>query len=1079
MSVTSRHFFIGQLKFKTLNMRRLLQLAFLSFGLLLFGFSGHAQERPISGTITSGVGNVPLTGVTITIKGTNRSTVTDQEGKFAINARSGETLHITSVGYAPQDVVLSDATTVSITMTESQTVLDDIVVVGYGTQRKANLTGAVSTVDVTKTFGSKPLNDPTKALQGVVPGLTITYGNGGLTAGPAINIRGVGSINGSGRPLILVDNVETPDLTVINPNDIESISVLKDAASTSIYGARAAFGVVLIKTKSGKKNQKTTVTYNNYFAWSKPTILPDFSNPVPELQALYDASQRSGITSPETFGMQLQKLKTGIENWQKNYASTNTGTEMIEGQDFELSPDGRVYFYKVWDPKKVMLRDYTKSQMHNLKIQGGGTNVGYYMSFGYSNDEGILKMSPDNVKKYNITGSINASPTKWLDVDLKMLYRNFDYDYPFAYQDYWYYFWRWGAYFPYGTWKGNYFRHTPAYMNAANTNNVVDNYQRVDIGATAKITKNLNIRADYTIGRDNVLRHESGGPVMAWDFWSAGVPPKLANIASASQDVASYTDGRYMTNTFNTYATYDNHFGDHNLKLMAGINAEDNEYFNIAAAKKGLLDPSKGELGLTYGDPTVSNSHSLNAYAGYFGRLNYNYKGKYLLEVNGRYDGASSFSPKDRWAFFPSASVGYRISEENFMQFTKPVLSDWKIRASYGKLGNQDVGGNKYLALMSSGSVNWIDGAALAQTIRQPISVPGSLTWESVKTLDLGTDLKLFNNHIGASFDWYERTTQGMLANTSVPSTFGTGGPVNNSGDFRTRGWEVSLDANYNVTKDLQLYGTVTLADNKTVFTKWNNPSMLIMQNYVGKTFGEIWGFETDGYFTSAEDVQNSASQTTLQNGNFVFGPGDIKYKDLNNDKVINGGAMTMADHGDLKVIGNTQPRYQYSGRFGGVFKDFDLDIFLQGVGKRQYWGLGNIAIPLYQGADILYANQLDFWTPENPNAFYPRPNIGNNATKLAGMPTSGNNFYPQTKYMQNLAYCRLKNVTLGYTLPKSLMNRYSIQSLRVYVSGQNLAEISNVGVPLDPEITDGGLNFLGRTFPFQRMYSFGLQLTF
>ncbi|MGZ3850430.1 MAG: SusC/RagA family TonB-linked outer membrane protein [Flavisolibacter sp.] len=1060
-------------------MRKFLSLAFLNIGLLLLCFSGHAQERNISGMVLSGDGNTPMPGVTVTVTGTNKSTQTDGEGKFIIAAQTGQTLHFSHVGYTAQDVVVGKESSISITLATSQgNAMEDVVVVGYGTQRKANLTGAVSTVDVAKTFGSKPLNDPTKALQGVVPGLTITYGNGGLTTAPTINIRGVGSINGSGRPLILVDNVETPDLSVINPNDIESISVLKDAASTSIYGARAAFGVVLIKTKSGKKNQKTSITYNNFFAWSKPTTLPDFSNPVPELEALYNASQRGGITSPETFGMQLSTLRDGIANWQKNYASTNTGSEMIKGQDFDFV-NGRVYFYKVWDPKKVMLKDYTQSQMHNIKIQGGGENVGYYMSFGYGHDGGILKMNPDDVKKYNITAAINASPTKWLDVDMKMLYRNFDYDYPYGYQDYWYYFWRWGAYFPYGTWNGNYFHHTPAYMAGANTNSVVDNYQRVDIGATAKITNHLNIRADYTIGRDNALRHEVGGPIMAWDFWSAGVPPKLANIALASQDVASYTTGRFMTNTFNSYATYEDKFGAHNIKVMAGINAEDNESFNIAAAKKGLLDPSKGELGLTYGDPTVSDTHGLNAYAGYFGRINYNYKGKYLLELNGRYDGASSYSPRDRWAFFPSASVGYRVSEESFMNFSKPVLNDWKIRASYGELGNQDVGGNKYLALMRSSSAGWIDGTALAQTLQQPISVPDALTWESVKTLDLGSDLKLFNNHIGASFDWYERTTRGMIASTSVPATFGVSGPFNNSGDFRTRGWELSLDANYPVGKDINLYGTLTLADNKTIFTKWDNPSMLIMQNYVGKTYGEIWGFETDRYFTSDEDVQKSPSQTTLQNGNFVFGAGDVKYKDLNGDGIINGGKMTLADHGDLKVIGNTQPRYIYSARIGGSWKNFDLDVFVQGVGKRSFWGLGQTAIPLYQNADILYQNQLDFWLPTHTDAFYPRPYIGNNATKLAGMPTSGNNFYPQTKYMQNLAYCRLKNVSIGYTLPKNLLSRYYIQGLRVYVSGENLGEISNVGIPLDPEITDGYLNYLGRTFPFQRMYSFGVQVNF
>ncbi|WP_350339990.1 TonB-dependent receptor domain-containing protein [Paraflavitalea speifideaquila] len=380
----------------------------------------------------------------------------------------------------------------------------------------------------------------------------------------------------------------------------------------------------------------------------------------------------------------------------------------------------------------------------------------------------------------------------------------------------------------------------------------------------------------------------------------------------------------------------------------------------------------------------------------------------------------------------------------------KPYLSDMKFRVSYGSVGNQNVGGNYYLPTMSNSAVNWIPpgSSVRTQTINAPIAIPQALTWEKVKTLDLGTDIRLFESKLGITFDYYERSTEGMLMPSSVPATFGTSGPRINSGNMRNRGWELSIDGNYNVTKDLNLYGLITLADNKAVITKWDNPSNLITQNYVGKVWGEIWGFETDGYFASAEDVTKSPSQVAIQNGNFVYGAGDVKYKDRNGDNVINGGKLSTNDPGDLKVIGNSQPRYQYSARLGGTYKGFDLDIFIQGVGKRDYWGIGNIAIPLYQGADILYAHQLDYWTPTNTDAKYPRPYIGNNGTKLAGLPTTGNNFYPQTKYLQNLAYCRLKNITLGYTLPAALLSKYKVQKVRIYLSGQNLAEISNVGLP-------------------------------
>ncbi|MXV49531.1 SusC/RagA family TonB-linked outer membrane protein [Pedobacter sp. HMF7647] len=1064
-----------------------------------------AQQRTVTGKVTSAEDGQPLPGVSVKIKGSQSGTSTGGDGTYSISAANGQVLVFTSIGTTPQDVTVGASGAVNVTLKSDAKSLNEVVVVGFGTQKKANLTGAVTTVDVAKTFPNRPLNDPAKALQGVVPGLTITQGNGGIVASPKINIRGVGSINGNSSPLIMVDNVETPDLSVINPNDIESVSVLKDAASTSIYGARAAFGVILIKTKSGKKNQPTSISYTNNFSWNKPTVMPDFADPVPELTALNNASIRAGTTSPEIFGMQLTTLRDGIANWQKNYASTNTGSEMILGQDFDYI-GGRVYFFKEWDPKEVMLEKYTNEQNHSLSLRGGSEKIGYYLSAGYANENGILKMNPDQFGKYNITGSLNVSATKWLDVDAKFLYRNFKYEYPYSYQNYWYYFWRWGSYFPYGTYNGQYFRHTPAYLAQAQQANVADNYSRIDLGATFKLTKDLSIRADYTIGRDNALRHETGGPIMAWDFWSAGTPPALANIATASQDVVNYTDGRYLVNTLNAYATYQKTLAEsHNLKVTAGVNTENYENINFTASRQGVLDPNYGELPLTVGNQlavggNASNgipAHALGAYAGYFGRINYDYKGKYLLELNGRYDGSSAFSQDQRWGFFPSASAGYRLSEESFMQFIKPAVDDVKLRASFGSVGNQNVGGQYYLSSMSPSSsftgtapdrspINWVTptGTSVVTGISAPIPVAQSLTWEKIQTLDFGTDIRFWKNYLGMTFDWYQRDTKGMLQNASVPATFGSAGPKINAGNFRNKGWELSIDVNYPVTSKLSLYGIFTLADNKTKFTKWDNPNQLISQidngiYYVGQTYGEIWGFETNGFFQSADDVKNSPSQATLQNGNFVYGAGDIKYKDLNGDGVINTGKTTATDHGDLKVIGNTQPRYQYGARLGGTFKGFDLDVFVQGVGKRDYWGLGNMIIPAYQGADIFYANQLNYWTPENTNAFYPSPYIGNNSTKISNFPTSGNNFYPQTRYLLDLAYCRLKNVTFGYTIPQQLLKKYGVQKLRVYVSGQNLAEISNVGVSIDPEMTDGESGFTGRTFPFNRMYSFGLNLTF
>lgn len=1057
--------------------KRVILLAFLCW------LTNQAWGQKISGTVLDKATQQAVIGATVSAD-QRTGTVTDVQGRFSLTPPPGaKSLNISSVGYKQQTIVLDKSSTYNILLETDERSLDQIVVVGYGTQRKANLTGAVTTVDVTKTFQNRPLTDPSKALQGVVPGLTITYGNGGLTTPPAINIRGIGSVNGSSRPLILVDNVETPDLTLINPSDIESVSVLKDAASASIYGARAAFGVVLIKTKSGTRNMKTTVTYSNNFSWNTYTKLPDFADPVKELTGIYEGSQRAGTTSPEIFGMQLLTLRDGISNWQKNYAGNRKSNEMVEGEDFKKEADGRIYFYRVWDVKNMMVKKWTPQQIHDIKVQGGSEKIGYYLSAGYSDQGGSMKLNPDNIKKYNIVGGLDASVTPWLDVRARMLYRNFQYQFPYEYQGYWYYMWRWGAYFPYGTYQGKNFRHVPAYMNAAQTSNVSDNYQRVDLGATLKITKNLDIRADYTLGRDNVIRHEVGGPVTAWDFWTPG-QLTLANIASDAQNEVEYFSTRAKVNTFNAYATYDKTFNIvHKIKVIAGINAQEVDTLGFGATRRNLLDPSKGELPLAVGDQLVSGYHRADAYAGYFGRINYNYKDKWLLELNGRYDGSSAFPTRDRWAFFPSGSMGYRVTEEPFMQPLKPALSDWKIRASYGSIGNQDVGGKYFIPAMGVSQVNWMINNTYAPGVGVPRAVAESLTWEKVRTLNLGTDISLLNNHLGVTFDWFERNTDAMLTSKAVAAAFGVAAPRVNDGTLRTRGWELSIDGNVTVSKDLSLYGIITLADSKSIITQWDNPSLLLNQNYQGKTWGEIWGFETDRYFTKNDDMTNKASvpdQTALASGNFVYGPGDIKYKDLNGDSVINGGKLTATDHGDLKVIGNNQPRYQYSFRMGGAWKDVDFDIFFQGVGKRDYWGLGDVALPLYRGGDIMYEHQLDYWTESNPNARYPRPYTGNASGKISGLANGGNNFYPQSKYLLNLAYLRLKSVTVGYTLPPKLLQRIHLQKLRIYASGQNLADlISNVGVPIDPEVTSGELDFIGRTFPFQRSYSFGVQVTF
>ncbi|UAY54546.1 SusC/RagA family TonB-linked outer membrane protein [Arachidicoccus terrestris] len=1056
--------------------------------LLLIIIPAEAQNGMVDtlhGNVYNQADGTPVFGASVTIKGTTQGTLTDSAGNFRILTRLPVILTVTDVSHLPQEVPINDNKFVSIGLQASTQSLNDVVVVGYGEQQRGQVTGAVSTVDVTKTFRDRPLNDPIKALQGVVPGLAVSYSNGGLTSAATIRIRGVGSLVGSGSPLIMVDNVETDDLSVLNPDDIESVSVLKDAASTAIYGARAAFGVILIKTRSGRKNQPTSIRYSNNFYWSNPTILPDFADPTLGLPGLIKADERSGVT-PELFGMNLNTLLEGIKTWKEKYAGNRTSDEMIPGEDFDITDDAAPYFYRIWDVKKMMLRTQP-GQQHNIRISGGSDNIAYYVSAGYSKDGGIMRVHPDQVQKYNISTGVSANVTKWWDLNVKMLYRNFEYDYPFGYygatQNYFYYMWRWGAYWPYGTYQGKYFRNIPAYLNAAQDNTVIDNYSRVDLSSNIKITKDLNLHADYSIVRDNVIRQNTGGPVMAWNSWTVGAP--YQNISSSGYDYTSSNQMRDNMSVFNAYATYDKHFeGKHHLKLMAGINAQNNNDYDFTAKRMEILDPTKGYLSLASGEQYASDDANQAAFAGYFGRVNYDYNDKYLLELDGRYDGSSSFAEQDRWSFFSSGSVGYRISKERFMDFIKPFVSDWKFRASYGAIGNQDLGGdNRYLPLMNAGAVDWVVDGVAAQGVGAPNAVAKSLTWEKITTLNIGTDISMLNDKISLSLDWFQRTNDGMLTQNAVANTFGTTAPWINDGTMRTRGWELSVNGNLPVSRDLAFYGSLTLTDYKTVITKWDNASKLLSQNYSGQTYGDIWGFETDRYFTDNDFDQDGnyatgiADQSGLASGNFKYGPGDVKFKDQDGNGVIDGGDFSANNPGDLKVIGNTQPRYMYSFRIGGVYRNLDFDFFFQGVGKQSYWGTGDVAMPNFRGGDILYAHQLDYWTPENTDARYPNPYAGNGSGKIPGLAAGGNNFYPQSKYLLNTAYLRLKNVSIGYTLPRQWLSRFSIKSVRLYVSGENLFTISDLGVPLDPEALDGYSASTGRTFPIQRMYSFGAQI--
>ena len=1077
----------------------------------------------VSGQIVDAFGQ-PVPGASVIETGTKNGVNTDVDGKFFLRVPKGATLEISCIGYETIKVVASEA--MSVTLREDSEFLDEVVVVGFGTQKKVNMTGSVTAVDVDKAFGSKPITDVSKGLQGVVPGLTISYSTNDLDASPTMKIRGTGSINGDNKPLILLDGVEVPDLSFVNPDNVKSISVLKDAASASIYGSRAAWGVVLITSKDGSAvKDRVSITYSNNFSWNQPIGLPkyitDKDGILAQLEEGIIAQKNVDGQRIEAFGMYYDMLGTGITNWFKKYSGNLSNPVYKYGEDYEFI-DGTPYYYRVSDPNKEIFKT-SFSQIHNLSVNGNTGKTNYNIGLGYTKNDGTLKAAKKNdVKRYNVNLSSNTQVKKWLNLGTKVMYVEKEFEYPYGYESsngamgLIYYTMRFPTFFPFGisdgskkadgtyasesaaTGEGLYFRHGNAYVANESICSTKDQYLTIGGNMKINIAPGLSFYGDYTRGRYNYENRTMRQPyyVANWSF------PKKAAVTT--NDFLQRTFVNKITNTYNAYFDYVFDIQkQHNFAIKLGANAEDLRYDSQSVKVNGVQNADIPTLNLTDGknEGIVNESLRHRATAGFFGRINYNYKEKYLLEVNGRYDGSSSFRVGKQWAFFSSASAGYRISEENFWTNIKPYVPTLKLRASYGSVGNQALESwYPYIATMSTKTVSWI-GTDMNQvsTVTTPSAINADMTWEKIRTLDIGFDAGFFNNVLNVTFDWYQRRNIGMLfAGNEIVRYVGIAtAPLENGGDLKTTGWELQIDYNHSFNKDLAVYGTFTISDAKSEITKWNNTTGALNGWYEGKQIGEIWGFETDRYFNSsdlnADGTLKAAipDQSYIQNGSFRFGAGDIKYKDLDNSGKIDTGKGTIDDHGDLKRIGNQLPRYEYSLRLGAMFKGFDFEVLFQGVGKRDMWTTSSLFIPHAAGAQMnIFENQLDYWTESNENAKYPRPYINGAFGSLSGLPgNSGcNNFAPQTKYLNNLAYLRVKNLTIGYTLPQNLTRKIFVEKLRFYFSAQNLLTFDHINGVMDPECTGGwsstytngiDMTYAGRAMPFNRQWTCGLQITF
>ena len=1067
------------------------------------------QTTSVEGLVVDANGE-PIIGANVLEKGTTNGTLTNLDGKFNLNVHSNAVLQISFIGYKTQEIKVTGRT-IKVVLTEDNELLDEVVVVGYGSQKKVNVTGAVSTVDVNKALEAKPQMDVTKALQGVVPGLTILNTQGGINEQPSMTIRGVGTLSNSetSNPLIIVDGVPLDDLSLINPQDIASVSVLKDAASTSIYGSRAAFGVVLITTKQGTKKDKISINYSNNFAWSTPSILPDYADVPSQLRALIAVNARNG-SDPELFGMYLDQMLPYAEAWQQQHGYKKTGyREMQPYQsmdnvgDYYLDPTtGKAMFYADWDVVGIMYQNWAPSQSHNVNVQGTSGKTTYYLSVGYDKKEGQLNFNPDQLKRYNVNANITSDVTNWLQIGGRFSFTDRTYTEPNTRRTHYQYMWRWGSFFePLGTINGTDLRNTIMYLKQAGDTETSTNYVRMTGFVKAKILKGLTVNADYTYNVKNLFQDMVGLPVSGYNTWGTMSAPTTIQSDSYLQQQSEKT----TSYAFNLYANYEfNVAQKHNFNIMLGGNAEGEEYFWHRAKREGLLNPDQPEFPLASGTQTVNGNHIHSATAGYFGRINYNWNEIWLLELNGRLDGSSSFPASDRWAFFPSASLGYRFSQEGYFDKLHNIISNGKLRASFGEIGNEAVGEDMFISTINALSNKYWLGSdgTFVNMYDIPSLVSSTLTWERIRTFDIGLDLGFMNNELNVSFDWYQRKTLDMLApGVTLPDMLGTTAPYTNAGSLRTRGWELNVSWNKQFG-DFTVYANGNVSDYKTVVTNWNNPSGILSDYFSGKVYGDIYGFETDRLFTKDDFTYDAQGNRTgyaqgvanqdglIGSGNFQYGPGDVKFKDLNNDGVIDGGDGTKNNMGDLKVIGNSTPRFQYGFRLGGSWKGIDLDMYFQGVGKWDQWSYGAFVIPFSRGADGIYANQMDYWTEDNPDAFYPNPYTDPTKGNISGGTVSGiangsNNFYPQSRYLIDRSYLRFKNLTVGYTIPQEWTKKCFIQKARIYFTAENLCElINNSYAPVDPEIdaSDTGSNsngVWGRVAPMTRTISFGLQVTF
>lgn len=1037
------------------------------------------QGTVCKGVVKDATGETVI-GATVVVKGTTNGTVTGIDGDFQLsNVERGAVIQISFIGYQTVEVTWQ-GTPLQVTLKDDTQALDEVVVVGYGTQKKVNVTGAVGMVD-SKVLAARPVTNVSQALQGTVPGLNFTVGSegGALDGSMSFNIRGIGTIgDGSGSsPLVLIDGIEG-SLNSLNPNDVESVSVLKDAASASIYGARAAFGVILVQTKKGKAG-KARVNYGVNVRFSDAVSVPEMMDSYTFARYFNRAAENVGaaaVFSADALqriqDYQAGKLTTvctineNTGRW-NNYGGANANTDWFKE------------FYDDWVP----------SQEHNVSISGGSEKIQYTLSGSFLDQNGLLRHGDDNLQRYTVNSNITANVTDWFKVSYSTKWTRENFERP--------------SYLT-GLFFHNIARRWPTCPAYDPNGYPMDGMEilQLEDGGKQRNEKDLNTQQlqlifepikNWTIHLEGALRtnntrqHWEVLPIYAHDV--AGNPYAVSwdgggsYAAGASRvNEYSYKENYYSTNIYTDY--FKQFDSGHYFKVMVGFNSELYKTANLTGQKNTLISNSVPTLNTATESPTTSGGYAHNGVAGFFGRINYSYKDRYMVEVNGRYDGSSRFIGDKRWGFFPSFSLGWNIAREDFFAgiAEKARIDMLKLRGSWGQLGNtntNDAWYPFYQTMPQGSNYNWLVNGVRPNYASLPGIVSSLKTWETIETWDIGLDWAFFNNRLTGSFDYFVRWTYDMIGPApELPSILGATPPKINNADMKSYGFEFELGWRDQIG-DFSYGAKFTLADDQQKITSYPNENLKLSEAYYpGMMLGEIWGYETVGIAQTQEEMDAHLAKVDQSSLGSKWGAGDIMYADLDGNGVISNADNTRDNPGDRKIIGNKTPRFKYGVTLDAAWKGIDFRIFFQGVAKRDYWMNG----PYFWGANGTgewqaagFVEHWDFWRPEgdplgaNTDAYYPRV-----------LKNDSRNMKVQSRYLQNAAYCRIKNLQVGYTLPKAWTDKAGMSSVRVYISGDNLFTFSHMSKIFDPEALESTYDANnGKLYPLQRTISVGLNVNF